>query len=158
VAARARPIARAAAVRHRVKDRSRPARAASRLRPHTVHAHPARHRLARSAAGAGAVVAYAYDQLGEPYVRGGTGRSGFDCSGLTMRAFARAGIVLPHRAAEQTGRSVSIGRARPGDLVKWGSHHVGVYVGGGYVIHAPKPGDHVKKARLWGSYRIVRVM
>jgi cell wall-associated NlpC family hydrolase len=107
---------------------------------------------------AGAVVAYAYNQLGRPYVWGGTGGSGFDCSGLTMRAYARAGVRLPHRAAEQSGRTVSLAQARPGDLVKWGSYHVGVYVGHGYVIHAPKPGDHVKKSRLWGSYRIVRVL
>lgn len=104
------------------------------------------------------MVAYAYAQLGVPYVWGGAGDGGFDCSGLTMRAYARAGVRLPHRAAEQTGRPVSRRAARPGDLVKWGSHHVGIYVGRGLVIHAPKPGDHVKKSHLWGSYRIVRVL
>jgi len=103
------------------------------------------------------VVAYAYGQLGAPYEYGAAGGGAFDCSGLTMRAFQRAGIRLPHRAAGQSGRPVSLSRARPGDLVKWGDYHVGVYVGHGYVIHAPKPGDHVKKARLWGNYRIVRV-
>jgi cell wall-associated NlpC family hydrolase len=163
---RARPVAppRAArphAVRHHIKLRPRPARAARaapRSRPHATRAARHRPELARMAGGAGAVVSYAYDQLGRPYVRGGTGDGGFDCSGLTMRAFARAGIRLPHKAARQAGRPVSLSHARPGDLVKWGSEHVGVYVGGGYVIHAPKPGDHVKKAHLWGSYQIVRVL
>lgn len=138
-------------------------RRAARPWRRALHArHWARAHLSRPAGrlgrGAAEVVAYAYDQLGRPYVRGGTGGDGFDCSGLTMRAYGRAGLRLPHRAAEQSGRAVSRSRARPGDLVKWGSHHVGVYVGGGYVIHAPKPGDHVKKARLWGNYRIVRVL
>lgn len=104
------------------------------------------------------MVAYAYAQLGRPYVFGASGGGGFDCSGLTMRAFARAGVRLVHKAAGQTGRTVGRSQARAGDLVKWGSSHVGVYVGDGYVIHAPKPGDHVKKSRLWGNYRIVRVL
>lgn len=116
----------------------------------------ARGSVARGAAAA--VVGFVEGQIGRPYVRGGTGGAGFDCSGLTMKAFARAGVHLPHRAANQTGAAVSRSQARPGDLVKWGSHHVGVYIGGGYVVHAPKPGDHVKKARLWGNYRIVRVL
>ncbi len=107
---------------------------------------------------AAAVVAYAYAQLGRPYRFGADGPGGFDCSGLTKTAFARAGVRLVHKAAAQTGRSVSLAQARAGDLVKWGSYHVGVYVGNGYVIHAPKPGDHVKKSRLWGNYRIVRVL
>jgi cell wall-associated NlpC family hydrolase len=149
--------------------RSRPGRyqvaghqAADRASQHRASQHRASQaRLGRAAGAygrAGSVVAYAYDQLGRPYARGGTGSGGFDCSGLTMRAYARAGVRLPHRAAEQSGRPVSLSRARAGDLVKWGSHHVGVYVGRGYVIHAPKPGDHVRKARLWGNYRIVRVL
>jgi len=108
--------------------------------------------------GAGVVVAFAYAQLGKPYQYGADGPGGFDCSGLTMRAFRKAGVRLPHKAAGQRGRSVSRRAARAGDLVKWGGWHVGVYVGGGWVIHAPKPGDRVKKSRLWGSYRIVRVL
>ncbi len=103
------------------------------------------------------MVRYAYAQIGRPYVGGGAGRAGSDCSGLTMRAFEQAGKRLPHRASEQHGAPVSRRAARPGDLVKWGEYHVGIYVGGGRVIHAPKPGDRVKRARLWGSYRIVRV-
>jgi len=104
------------------------------------------------------VVSFAYAQLGKPYRYGAAGPGGFDCSGLTMRAFRRAGVRLPHKAAGQHGAAVSRRAARAGDLVKWGGWHVGVYVGDGWVIHAPKPGDRVKKSRLWGSYRIVRVL
>lgn len=104
------------------------------------------------------MVAYAYAQLGKPYRYGADGPGAFDCSGLTLAAYARAGRRLPHRAAAQHGRPVSRRAARPGDLVKWAGRHVGIYVGRGYVIHAPKPGDRVKRARLWGSYRIVRVL
>jgi cell wall-associated NlpC family hydrolase len=166
-APRAHPVAQLHAVRVHAKARARPPARVARVRHvvryavrRTMRAHP---RLARSAGGlagrgAAAVVSYAYRHLGAPYVYGAAGDGGFDCSGLTMKAFARAGIRLPHKAAEQTGRAVSLRHARAGDLVKWGSYHVGVYVGDGYVIHAPKPGDHVKKARLWGNYRIVRVM
>jgi cell wall-associated NlpC family hydrolase len=120
-------------------------------------AHRTARRAVRPAAGASAVVRFAYAQLGRPYVRNGEGRGGWDCSGLTKAAYARVGKRLAHKAARQTGRTVSRRQARPGDLVKWGSYHVGIYVGGGRVIHAPKPGDHVKRSRLWGSYRIVRV-
>lgn len=107
---------------------------------------------------AAVVVSYVYAQLGVPYRFGAAGRGAFDCSGLTMRAYARAGVRLAHKAAWQTGRVVPARLARPGDLVKWGDYHVGVYVGGGFVIHAPKPGDHVKKSHLWGSHRFVRLL
>jgi cell wall-associated NlpC family hydrolase len=109
-------------------------------------------------AGAGRVLAYAYGQIGKPYVKGAAGPRSFDCSGLTQRAYRLAGVRLPHKAAGQRGRSVSARQARPGDLVKWGGYHVGIYAGAGMVIHAPKPGDHVKKSRLWGTYRFVRLL
>lgn len=149
----------------RTVERSRPARAAPRrlvVRHRPVQRRAVQHRAVRVRAAApgrvGAVVAYVYRQLGQPYRSGGAGRGGFDCSGLTMRAYARAGVRLVHKAARQHGRPVSRARARAGDLVKWGSYHVGVYVGAGWVIHAPKPGARVKRARLWGEYRIVRVL
>jgi cell wall-associated NlpC family hydrolase len=122
-----------------------------------VHRRAGRRIIVRGGRGAGAVVAYAYAALGSPYRFGAAGGGAYDCSGLTMRAYAAAGLRLPHRAAAQSGRTVGSGQARPGDLVKWGSYHVGIYVGHGYVIHAPKPGDRVKKSRLWGSYRIQRL-
>jgi len=161
-AARAAPAVRS--VRRTAAGHRRTHRTVVRVHPvaRSRLSRAVRHRTAAARSGrlggAGAVVAYAYAHLGAPYVYGDAGRRGFDCSGLTMRAFARAGVRLPHRAGAQSGRRVSLRAARPGDLVKWGSYHVGVYVGRGYVIHAPKPGDHVKKSRLWGSYRIVRVL
>lgn len=104
------------------------------------------------------VISYAYSQLGRAYSFGN-----LDCSGLTMRAFARVGIRLPHKASGQDehGYRVSRASARAGDLVFWGgdsAYHVGIYLGGGRVIHAPKPGDHVKVSPLWGSPMFVRVL
>lgn len=71
---------------------------------------------------------------------------GFDCSGLTLYAYAKAGIALPRTAAQQYAASepVKPGQKRPGDLVFYGSsatsiHHVAIYVGGGYTIEAPGP-------------------
>ncbi len=107
---------------------------------------------------AATVVAYARAQLGRPYSYGR-----LDCSGLTMRSFARAGVVLPHKAARQDerGRRISRAAARAGDLALWGgdnAYHVAIYLGGGRVIHAPRPGDRVKVSRLWGRPYFVRVL
>ncbi|MFE7330414.1 NlpC/P60 family protein [Streptomyces sp. NPDC057565] len=109
-------------------------------------------------------------ELGTPYSWGGgnaSGRStgsccspngssgasinGFDCSGLTLYAYAQAGITLPRTAAQQYAASepVKPGQKRPGDLVFYGSsptsiHHVAIYVGSGYMIEAPRPGTSVR--------------
>ncbi|MEV7238043.1 bifunctional lytic transglycosylase/C40 family peptidase [Streptomyces sp. NPDC051020] len=109
-------------------------------------------------------------ELGTPYSWGGgnaSGRStgsccspngssgasinGFDCSGLTLYAYAQAGITLPRTAAQQYAASepVKPGQKRPGDLVFFGSsptsiHHVAIYVGSGYMIEAPRPGTSVR--------------
>lgn len=103
------------------------------------------------------MVAYARRQLGRPYSFGR-----LDCSGLTMRSYAQAGVSLPHKAARQDerGRRVPRSAARPGDLAFWGgddAYHVAIYLGRGRVIHAPKPGDRVKVSRIWGSPYFVRV-
>ncbi|HEY0869512.1 MAG TPA: NlpC/P60 family protein, partial [Acidothermaceae bacterium] len=72
----------------------------------------------------------------------------------TMRAFAAAGISLPHSAAGQqhAGRRVPLSQLQPGDLVFWGSpaYHVGIYVGGGRIIDAPHTGTDVQIQALWG--------
>ncbi|MFE3996536.1 NlpC/P60 family protein [Streptomyces goshikiensis] len=80
---------------------------------------------------------------------------GFDCSGLMLYAYAKAGIILPRTAAAQYSASepVNPGGMRPGDLVFFGSspesiHHVGIYVGSGYMIEAPRPGVAVRFARV----------
>ncbi|GAA2866462.1 hypothetical protein GCM10010517_25960 [Streptosporangium fragile] len=118
---------------------------------------PRQGRRARAALTRGQVAAaVALRQVGTPYVWGGgssegpTG-GGFDCSGLALHAWARAGARLPHYTGSQfkQGRRVPFSRLRPGDLVFFGGGtgdptHVGVYVGAGVMVHAPKTGDVVK--------------
>lgn len=101
---------------------------------------------APSAAAAKAVNA-AKSQLGKPYIWGGNGPKGYDCSGLTKYAYGKAGINLPRLSYDQdkVGKKISKDALSPGDLIYWkNSWHVAMYIGGGKVIHAPKPGDVVK--------------
>ncbi|MGW4551729.1 bifunctional lytic transglycosylase/C40 family peptidase [Streptomyces violaceorubidus] len=86
-----------------------------------------------------------------PSGRSGKSTLGFDCSGLTLYAYAKAGITLPRTAAAQYAASepVKPGNVKPGDLVFYGAsaasiHHVGIYVGGGWMIDAPRPGTQVR--------------
>jgi len=101
-------------------------------------------------------VAFAYNQLGCPYVFGGTGPcgSGFDCSGLTMSAWASAGVSIPRTSYGQaTLPGVSTSALQPGDILEFaGDSHVGIYVGGGWLIDAPQPGMNVEKVRLSSSW------
>jgi cell wall-associated NlpC family hydrolase len=102
--------------------------------------------------GAATAVAAARSKLGSPYVWAASGPSTFDCSGLTMYAWAAAGVALPHSSSMQysSGTKVSVSNLQPGDLVFYGSpiHHVALYVGGGQVIHAPQTGDVVRYASV----------
>ncbi|AZV55230.1 C40 family peptidase [Clostridium sp. AWRP] len=99
-----------------------------------------------------AVVAYASNFLGVPYVWGGTSPSGFDCSGLVQYVYANFGINLPRTSQEQqnVGTPVSRNELQPGDLVFFGSpaYHVGMYVGDGKFIEAPRTGLSVRIAAL----------
>jgi cell wall-associated NlpC family hydrolase len=101
---------------------------------------------------AGVAVAAAKAQLGKPYVWAADGPGSFDCSGLTMYAWGRAGVSLPHSSGMQINSGTRVARSelKPGDLVFYGSpiHHVAMYVGGGQVIHAPQAGDVVKYASM----------
>jgi cell wall-associated NlpC family hydrolase len=100
---------------------------------------------------AGIAVKFAYGALGTPYVWAGASSRGYDCSGLTMAAWAAAGVKLPHNAAEQWGVVSHISRSalQPGDLVFYsGLGHVAIYVGNNQVIHAPQPGEVVKLASV----------
>ncbi|MHC5703426.1 C40 family peptidase [Streptomyces tirandamycinicus] len=97
-------------------------------------------------------VAYAYGALGKPYVWGATGPSAFDCSGLTQAAWRSAGVALPRTTYTQinAGQRVSRSQLAPGDLVFFysGVSHVGLYIGGGRMIHAPRPGAPVRIAPI----------
>ncbi|GCF95692.1 hypothetical protein NRIC_35830 [Enterococcus florum] len=95
-----------------------------------------------------AIIQSAKNYLGVPYVWGGTSPAGFDCSGLVQWVYAENGVSLPRVSQAQQGaaESIPISELRPGDLVFWGNpaHHVGIYIGSGYYIHAPQPGEVVK--------------
>jgi cell wall-associated NlpC family hydrolase len=97
-------------------------------------------------------LAYAKKQLGDRYVYGGTGPNGWDCSGLSMKAWKAAGVNLPHSAGKQyrIGKKISKSNLRNGDLVCFyrGIGHVGVYAGNGKVIHAPHPGKKVSYIKM----------
>jgi cell wall-associated NlpC family hydrolase len=100
------------------------------------------------------VVSAALSQLGVPYHWAGASPSeGFDCSGLTMWAYAQVGVSLPHNAAAQHSMGTPVSRAdlQPGDLVFFnGDNHEGMYIGGGQFVHAPHTGDVVKISNLDG--------
>lgn len=127
----------------------------------------------RSGSDNGQVVSAAREYLGTPYVWGGGGASGpsgggFDCSGLTSYAIHAASggkVTLPRTSEEQwtVGTEVPIDQAQPGDLVfgSWwsgGPGHVGIYAGGGQMVHAPTSGDVVKEAPLMAGMKARRVM
>src|SRR6266536_1914469 len=102
--------------------------------------------------GAAKAVAYAKAQVGKPYSYGGTGPGSFDCSGLTMMAWAQAGVSLPHSSSAQYSatRRVSAGELQPGDLIFYYSpiSHVAIYVGGGMQVAATHTGDYVRLQAL----------
>ena len=106
---------------------------------------------------AGRAVAFAYAQLGCPYVYGATGpcHNGYDCSGLVQAAWAYAGVSIPRDTYSQWAGlpHVPLSQLQPGDLIYFaGVSHVGMYVGGGYLIDAPIPGQNVQKVALSGWY------
>lgn len=107
-----------------------------------------------------AAIAAARSVIGAPYVWGATGPNTFDCSGLMKWAWGKAGVTLPRTSQEQSryGTAVALKDIRAGDLVtsNWGSgraSHVGMYIGSGKIIHAPRPGSKVKIANLDANYR-----
>jgi peptidoglycan DL-endopeptidase CwlO len=104
----------------------------------------------------GGVVGIAMQYLGVPYKWGGADPStGFDCSGFSMYVYAKVGVSLPHHAATQFGMGTPVSRSQlqPGDLVFFhGLGHMGIYIGGGSFIHAPRTGDVVKISSMSGWY------
>ncbi|MBA2808441.1 C40 family peptidase [Streptomyces sp. KM273126] len=99
------------------------------------------------------VIAFARAQIGKPYVWGATGPDSYDCSGLTQDAWKAAGVDLPRTTYDQVnaGKTVSVADARPGDLVFFYDDitHVGIYIGNGMMIHAPKPGTYVREESIF---------
>ncbi|MEG1871143.1 MAG: C40 family peptidase, partial [Peptostreptococcaceae bacterium] len=93
-----------------------------------------------------------------PYVWGAEGPNSFDCSGLTSYVYKNAaGVTLPRTSSAQSGfgKTVSKSELQPGDLVFSGNgsvSHVGIYVGGGNMVHSPKPGDTVQVTSINSSY------
>ena len=107
--------------------------------------------------GAEQAIAFARAQLGEPYVWAAAGPDSWDCSGLTMQAWASAGVSLPHWsvAQYQATTPVSVGAIRRGDLLFWSNgssssiYHVALYLGDGMMIHAPRPGRGVEIVSIY---------
>ena len=104
---------------------------------------------------AGEAVAFAYAQLGKPYQWGATGPGAYDCSGLVQAAWAAAGVSIPRVTYDQWAAlpHISASSLQPGDLVYYeGEGHVAMYVGGGYIIDAPRTGLTVEKVPMTGWY------
>ncbi|NKI40559.1 C40 family peptidase [Streptomyces physcomitrii] len=105
-----------------------------------------------SAAQGEQALAFARQQIGKPYVWGASGPDSFDCSGLTLAAWKAAGITLPRTTWDQvkTGTTIPVSEARPGDLVFFYDDisHVGLYLGDGMMVHAPKPGASVREESI----------
>ncbi len=102
-------------------------------------------------------VMYALSQVGDRYVAAAAGPNSFDCSGLTMTAWRQAGVSLPHYSRSQYSvtRRVPLSQAQPGDLVFYfgrGTHHVGMYIGNGKMVHAANPREGVVVTNVLGPW------
>ncbi|WP_406382940.1 C40 family peptidase [Streptomyces sp. NBC_01618] len=106
-------------------------------------------------------VAFATAQIGKPYVWGAEGPGSYDCSGLTSQAWAAAGRPIPRTSQEQWRRlpRIAVKDMRPGDLIIYhgDASHVGMYIGDGAIVHAPRPGRNVTLAGA-GSMQILGVV
>jgi len=141
---------------------ARPGRAPAPAKPATPAPAPAPSLpVAPVGSGAGAAIAAAQSVMGTPYRWAGASPStGFDCSGLTMWAWARGGRSLPHSSSAQYAATqrISLDQLQPGDLVFFNNpiSHVGLYIGGGQMIHSPHTGDVVKISPITRMGKLVR--
>ena len=130
--------------------------------PIVVHAKAARYVKKRPKPTLGARVAkIALKAVGVPYSWGGASMSGFDCSGLVHWAYGRLGIDVPHSsyALYDMGSRVARSRMKPGDVLFFsGLGHVGLYLGRGRMVHAPRSGRTVEVVRLRGSHYGARLV
>jgi cell wall-associated NlpC family hydrolase len=100
-------------------------------------------------------VSFAQSQIGKPYQWAGAGPATYDCSGLTMVSWEKAGVSLPHSAQDQYDLTtkVAISDLLPGDLVFFGTptdvYHVGIYVGNGNMVDAPETGQDVMTQSIY---------
>jgi len=111
-----------------------------------------------SSGGVSAVISFARAQIGKPYQWGAAGPGTFDCSGLTLMAWAQAGVNLSHYTGFQwtETRRVPLSQLQPGDLVFYGvtgphSHHVGLYVGNHMMIDAPYTGASIRYDNIYSN-------
>ena len=138
------------ALKSQLKDTLGPlAKPAEKTQPTTVPAGVGAGAPSEEAAKA---VETAYAQLGKPYVWAAAGPNSFDCSGLTMYSWKKAGVSLPHSARMQESSEPNVARANlaPGDLLFYGNpiHHVTMYIGKGKMIEAPMAGEDVRIASM----------
>ena len=98
----------------------------------------------------GIAVRTACAQIGKPYVWAAAGPNSFDCSGLTQYSWGKAGVYLTHHTGNQWDETYAVSNPRPGDLVFFYSdlHHVGLYIGNGKMVHAPRAGKPVQVASV----------
>jgi cell wall-associated NlpC family hydrolase len=112
-------------------------------------------------ANAAAAVAYAKAQVGKAYCYAGTGPTCFDCSGLTYKAWKAGGLTLPRPSGAQFAAypKVPLNQLQPGDLLFPAdpNQHVGIYIGGGKMVHATKPGSTVKEV-LMSTYSVTQAV
>ncbi|WP_406431489.1 C40 family peptidase [Streptomyces sp. NBC_00631] len=110
-------------------------------------------------------LAFAREQIGRPCVWGATGPGAYDCSSLTQAAWRAAGVTLPRTAAEQTlaGTPLTLAAVEPGDLIFFfdDDSHVGIYAGGGTMVHAPSPGALIREESIYNAgesaiHRVIR--
>lgn len=114
-----------------------------------------------TSASGSSVLSIAYQYQGVPYVYGGTTPAGFDCSGFTSYVFSQLGVNIGRTDADQYAYGMAHGGAtsnpQPGDLM-WRPGHVGIYVGNGMMIHAPKPGDVVKVVPVYADFTYFHIV